>query len=78
MLNDYNASVKEDLENRQHTIDKGEALDKDIRSRMNAGEIGISHGTDNHVGVIMLGLATVFTLFCLFVIFDMSPAHYSG
>ena len=55
-----------------------EALDKEIHLRMDAGEIGVSHGTDNHVGVIMLSLAAVFTLFCLYVIFGMSPAHYTG
>jgi len=45
---------------------------------MDAGEIGVTHGTDKHIGVIMLSVATVFTLFCLYVIFDMNPAHYTG
>ena len=57
------------------SIDEGEALDKEIQQRMGAGEIGVSHGTDNHVGIIMLGLAAVFTLFCLYLIFSISPAH---
>ena len=78
LVSDYKTSVKEDLKKRQQKIDEGEALDKEIHKRMDAGEIGISHGTDNHIGVIMLILATVFTLFCLFVIFEMSPAHYTG
>ena len=78
LVSDYKASVKEDLKKRQHGIDEGEALDKEIHQRMDVGEIGVSHGTDNHIGVIMLTLATVFTLFCLYVVFGMSPAHYTG
>jgi len=78
LVSEYKASAKEDLRKRQQGIDKGEALDKEIHQRMDAGEIGVSHGTDKHIGVIMLTLATVFTLFCLFVIFGMSPAHYTG
>ena len=78
LVSEYKASAKEDLKKRQQGIDKGEALDKEIHQRMDAGEIGVSHGTDKHIGVIMLTLATVFTLFCLYVIFGMSPAHYTG
>ncbi|MEC8981719.1 MAG: hypothetical protein VYA81_09160 [SAR324 cluster bacterium] len=78
LVNEYKASAKEDLRKRQQSIDEGEALDEEIHLRMDAGEIGVSHGTDNHVGVIMLSLAAVFTLFCLYVIFGMSPAHYTG
>ena len=78
LVNEYKASAKEDLRKRQQRIDEGEALDKEIHLRMDAGEIGVSYGTDNHIGVIMLSLAAVFTLFCLYVIFGMSPAHYTG
>lgn len=78
LVSQYKASVNEDLKQRQQGIEEGEALDKEIQQRMAAGEIGVSHGTDNHIGVIMLTLATVFTLFCLYVVFGMSPAHYAG
>jgi len=78
LVSEYKASANEDLRKRQQRIDEGETLDKEIHQRMDAGEIGVSHGTDNHIGVIMFSLATVFTLFCLYLIFDMSPAHYSG
>ena len=77
MLAEYRETTKEDLKTRQKRIEEGEALDKEIHERMDKGEIGVSHGTDNHVGVIMFGLATVFTLFCLYIIFDMSPDHFS-
>ena len=78
LVSEYKASANEDLRKRQQRIDEGEALDKGIHQRMDAGEIGISHGTDNHVGVIMLSLAAVFTLFCLYLIFGMSPTHFTG
>jgi hypothetical protein len=77
-VSEYKTSAKEELSKRQQSIDEGEALDKEIHLRMAAGEIGVSHGTDNHIGVIMLSLAAVFTLFCLYVVFGMSPAHYTG
>jgi hypothetical protein len=77
-VSEYKTSAKEELRKRQQSIDEGEALDKEIHLRMAAGEIGVSHGTDNHIGVIMLSLAAVFTLFCLYVVFGMSPAHYTG
>jgi len=59
LVNELKASVDQDLKKRQKSIEDGEALDKVIHQQMDAGEIGISHGTDNHVSVIMLGLATV-------------------
>mgnify|MGYP003956968193 FL=1 len=77
-VSEYKTSAKEELRKRQQSIDEGEALDKEIHLRMAAGEIGVSHGTDNHIGVIMLSLAAVFTLFCLYVVFGMSPTHYTG
>ena len=78
IVSEYKAYVDADLRKRQQRIEEGEALDKEIHQRMDAGEIGVTHGTDKHIGVIMLSVATVFTLFCLYVIFDMNPAHYTG
>jgi hypothetical protein len=78
MVSEYNASVEEDLNKRKRSIEDGEVLDKEINRRMDAEEIGLSLGTDNHVGVLMLGLATVFTLFALYMIFDVSPDRITG
>ncbi|MEC7757961.1 MAG: hypothetical protein VX943_02780 [SAR324 cluster bacterium] len=78
LVNELKASVDQDLKKRQKSIEDGEALDKVIHQQMDAGEIGISHGTDNHVSVIMLGLATVVTLFALYMIFGVSPDYYTG
>ena len=78
LVNELKASVDQDLKKRQKSIEDGEALDKVIHQQMDAEEIGISHGTDNHVSVIMLGLATVVTLFALYMIFGVSPDYYTG
>ena len=45
---------------------------------MEAEEIGVSLGTDHHVGVLMLGLATFVTLFALYMIFGVSPERITG
>ena len=78
LVNELKASVDQDLKKRQKSIEDGEALDKIIHQRMHAGEIGISHGTDKHVSVIMLGLATVVTIFAFYMIFGVSPDYYTG
>ena len=78
LISEFNASVEEDLSKRKKSIEDGEALDKEISRRMDAEEIGVSLGTDHHVGVLMLGLATVFTLFALYMIFGVSPERITG
>ena len=45
---------------------------------MDADEIGVTLGTDHHVGVLMLGLATVITLFALYMVFGVSPDRITG
>ena len=78
LVSEFNASVKEDLNKRKRSIEEGEALDKEINRRMDAEEIGVTLGTDHLVGVLMLGLATVFTLFALYMIFGVSPDRITG
>jgi len=75
---EINENIDKDLKKRQKSIEEGEALDKAIHQRMDAAEIGVSYGTDNHISVIMLGLATVITVFCLYMIFGVTPDHYKG
>ena len=78
LVSELKANIDQDLKKRQKSIEDGEALDKVIHQQMDAGEIGISHGTDNHVSIIMLGLATVVTLFALYIVFGVSPDYYTG
>ena len=77
-VSEFNASVEEDLNKRKKSIEDGEALDKELIRLMDAEEIGVTLGTDHHVGVLMLGLATVFTLFALYMIFGVSPDRITG
>ena len=78
LVSEFNASVEEDLNKRKRSIEDGELLDKEISRRMDAEEIGVTLGTDHHVGVLMLGLATVVTLFALYMIFGVSPDRITG
>ena len=73
LISEFNALVEDDLNKRKRSIEEGEALDKEIIRRLDSEEIGVTLGTDHHVGVLMLGLATVFTLIALFLIFGVSP-----
>ena len=78
MVSEFNSSVEEDLNKRKKSIEEGEALDKEISRRMDTEEIGVTLGTDHYVGVLMLGLATVITLFALYMIFGVSPDRITG
>ena len=78
LISEFNASFEEDLNKRKRSIEEGEALDKEISRRMDAKEIGVTLGTDHNVGVLMLGLATVFTLIALYMIFGVSPDRIIG
>ena len=78
LISEFNASVEEDLNKRKKSIEDGEALDKEILRRLDSEEIGVTHGTDHHVGFLMLGLATVFTLIALFLIFGVNPDRITG
>ena len=78
LVSEIMLNIDQDLKKRQKSIKDGEALDKAIHQRMDDSEIGVSYGTDNHVSVIMLGLATVVTLLCLYMFFGVSPDHYTG
>ena len=77
-VTEFNDSVEHDLIKRKRSIEDGEALDKEIIRRLDDEEIGVTLGTDHSVGVLMFGLATVFTLIALFLIFGMSPDRITG
>ena len=78
LVSEFNTLVEEDLNKRERSIEDGEALDKEISRRMDAEEIGVTLGTAHHVGVLMLGLASVITLFALYMIFGVSPDRIIG
>ena len=78
LVSEFNALVEDDFNKRKKSIKDGEALDKEIIRRLDSEEIGVTLGTDHHVGFLMLGLATIFTLIALFFIFGMSPDRITG
>ena len=75
---EYREIEKADQELRIKSINEGEELDKNIHKRMQNGEIGVSHGIDNHIGMIMFITATVVTLIALYFIFGVIPDHYAS
>lgn len=75
---EYREIEKKDQEQRTKSINEGKELDKKIHERMQNGEIGVSHGTDNHIGIIMFTTATIITLIALYFIFGVIPDHYAS
>ena len=75
---EYKSFEKEDQEQRIESINDGKELDKDIHKRMKNGEIGVSRGIDNHVGLIMFLTATIVTLLALYFIFGVMPDRHAN
>ena len=72
-LQDYEEDLKKDLELRKKSIKDGEELEKNIIKKKKSGEIGLSRGIDNHIGLIMFLTAIIFTLLALYFIFAVIP-----
>jgi len=76
LIQEIQDEIAADMSERQSLIELAQAKDKEIQARMDRGEIGISHGSDNIVALLMFMLATVVTLLALFFVFQINPAHY--
>ena len=76
LIQEIQDEIAADMSERQSVIESAQAKDKEIQVRMDRGEIGISHGSDNVVALLMFMLATVVTLLALFFVFQINPAHY--
>ena len=76
LIQEIQDEIAADMSERQSVIESAKAKDKEIQARMDRGEIGISHGSDNVVALLMFLLATVVTLLALFFVFQINPAHY--
>ena len=76
LIQEIQDEIAADMSERQSVIESAQAKDKEIQARMVRGEIGISHGSDNVVALLMFMLATVVTLLALFFVFQINPAHY--
>ena len=76
LIQEIQDEIAADMSERQSVIESAQAKDKEIQARMDRGEIGISHGSDNIVALLMFLLATLVTLLALFFVFQINPAHY--
>ena len=76
LIQEIQDEIAADMSERQSVIESAQSKDKEIQARMDRGEIGISHGSDNVVALLMFMLATVVTLLALFFVFQINPAHY--
>ena len=76
LIQEIQDEIAADMSERQSVIESAQAKDKEIQARMDRGEIGISHGSDNVVALLMFLLATVVTLLALYFVFQINPAHY--
>ena len=76
LIQEIQDEIAADMSERKSVIESAQAKDKEIQARMDRGEIGISHGSDNIVALLMFMLATVVTLLALFFVFQINPAHY--
>ena len=76
LIQEVQDEIAADMSERQSVIDKAQAKDQEIQTRMGRGEIGISRGTDKVVSLLMFILATVVTLLAMYFVFQINPAHY--
>ena len=62
LIQEVQDEISAEMPERLRVIETAQEKDKEIQSRMERGEIGISHGSDNVVGLLMFLLATFVTL----------------
>lgn len=76
LIKEVQEDMKVDLEKRQASLQRCQEADHELQQRMASGEIGLSHGADHYVSVLMFAAAAVFTLLALYFVFAINPAHY--
>ena len=68
-IQELQKEFEDDARERAKEIALSEKLDNELLKKREAGEIGGSHGTDNYVSFLMIGLALVTSLVLLVVTF---------
>ena len=76
LIQEVQDEISAEMPERLRVIETAQEKDKEIQSRMERGEIGISHGSDKVVGLLMFLLATFGTLLAMYFVFEINPAHY--
>ena len=75
-IQELQKEFEDDARERAKEIALGEKLDNELLEKREAGEIGVSHGTDNYVSFLMIGLALVTSLVLLVVTFGTPHIWY--
>ena len=68
-IQDLQKEFEEDARERAKEITQSEQRDSELMKKREAGEIGVSHGTDNYVSFLMIGLALCVSLILLLATF---------
>ena len=68
-IQDLHKEFEEDARERAKEITQSEQRDSELMKKREAGEIGVSHGTDNYVSFLMIGLALFVSLILLLATF---------
>ena len=68
-IQDLQKEFEDDARERAKEISQSEQLDTELMKKREAGEIGVSHGTDNYVSFLMIGLALSISLILLLATF---------
>ena len=68
-IQDLQKEFEDDARERAKEISQSEQLDTELMKKREAGEIGVSHGTDNYVSFLMIGLALFASLILLLATF---------
>lgn len=68
-IQDLQKEFEDDARERAKEISQSEQLDTELMKKREAGEIGVSHGTDNYVSFLMIGLALLVSLILLLATF---------
>ncbi len=76
LIREVHEAINADLEKRQPGLQQNQEADKELMQRMASGEIGVSHGADHYVSVLMFAVAAVVTLLALYFVVAFNPAHY--
>ena len=76
LIQEVRETIEADLMNRQTSLEERQASDKVIQERMEQGEIGVTHGSDHFIGLLMFVVALLVTVLALYFVFEINPSHY--
>ena len=68
-IQELQKEFEDDARERAKEIAQSEKFDSELMKKREAGEIGVSHGTDNYVSFLMIGLALLVSLILLLATF---------